>query len=125
MVDAKPNPQPAPPFGFQMISASGTRSLDFKDIYTNASRVGVTPWDFSITVSLTKDIAPGMPPIIEDQAVLRMSPQHFKIFSKSISDFIAAWEEVFGQVIVDDPVTSPKQMKEGMQRLKDSMTKRG
>lgn len=55
------------------------KAPDFKDIYSNYNRIGVSPVDFNITFSKIIEPLTGMNSI-EDQAVIRMSAQQFKSF---------------------------------------------
>jgi len=81
---------------------AGTRSAEFKDVYSNVSRVSVSPWDFSVTFSLTKELMPNVQPIVEDQVIVRMSPSQFKTVTQSMLNTLMAWEEVFGPVSMNN-----------------------
>jgi hypothetical protein len=116
VVDNRPSPQ-----GTQT-SATSIRSPDFKDIYTNATRVSLSPWDMNITFTLTKEIMPGVL-VGEDQAVVRMSPQQFKIFAESLLTTMTAWEEVFGAIIPTSPSLSKETMKAGILSMKEAIYK--
>jgi hypothetical protein len=99
-----------------------TKTQEFKDIYSNHNRIGVSPVDFNITFSKIVEGALGLSSI-EDQVVIRMSPQQFKGFLESASRTMAAWEEVYGKI--KETVKTPSQsgMAEGIRRLKDALDK--
>jgi hypothetical protein len=101
---------PSPTSGLQVVTA-GSRSAEFKDIYSNVSRVSVSPWDFSVTFSLTKELIPNMPPVVEDQAVVRMSPSQFKTFTQSLLNTMTAWEEVFGTISMNNALFPQEKIK--------------
>jgi len=74
-------------------------------------------------VSLAKEIIPGMPPISEDQAIIRMSPQQFKVFSQSMNSAITAWESVFGQITMNSPGIDVDKFKDGVVKMKEAVQK--
>lgn len=107
---------------FATVSASA-RSADFRDIYTNSSRVGVTPWDFAITFALSKEI-PGGTSINEDQATVRMSPQQFKIFTHALLSTVTVWEEVYGEIALNGPELDAEKLKVNILNLRDAAFKK-
>jgi Protein of unknown function (DUF3467) len=109
----------SPPHTVQ-ISAAGGRGQDFKDIYTNNTRVGMSPWDVSITFALSKEMQLGNF-VSEDQAVVRMSPQQFKTFVSAISLSLQAWEEVFGTITVTSPTPTIDGIRETLARMKEAV----
>lgn len=111
----------SPPHTVQIGVASG-RNPDFKDIYTNSTRVGVSPWDMSITFALSKEMQPGLL-TSEDQAVVRMSPQQFKTFVSAISASLQAWEEVFGAISVTSPPPSIEGIRDTIARMREAVFK--
>ena len=121
MTEDKQAPNPRSPMGLQTVAA-GIRSAEFRDIYSNNARVGVSPWDISITFALAKEIVPGTI-IAEDQAVVRMSPQQFKTFAEAIMTTLQAWEEVFGEIKATSPPLSAAQTKQGIVNLKEAVFK--
>ena len=109
------------PSSMQMVTQS-SKSANFVDIYTNNSRVSVSPWDVSITFSLAKELMPGLLSS-EDQCVIRMSPQQFKIFTNAIVTTLKAWEEVFGEITATSPLVSFEKTKAGIANLKEAVFK--
>jgi len=118
-------PSPGIPFG-RLIHNVGPgpipRSLDFKDVYSNNVRLGLTPWDFTVVFALTKEIVPGVM-TAEDQVAVRMSPQQFKTVTKSLAMTMKVWEEVFGDILETSPQMSEAQMKAHVKALKDGVFK--
>jgi hypothetical protein len=98
------------------------RAHDYKDIYSNNCRVGVSPWDFTVAFALAKESINGMM-VAEDQSAVRMSPQQFKTFCKSIKVALEAWEHVFGEIAETSPTTDSEKMKTSLQDMKDAMYK--
>jgi Protein of unknown function (DUF3467) len=82
-----------------------TASGDFKAIYSNAARLGITPWDINIMFFMIQEPAGGGAPTLEDQMLVKMSPQHFKAFGKAMERVLAGYEAQFGTVSV--PEDSP------------------
>ena len=104
------------------LNTPATKTQDFKDIYSNHNRIGVSPVDFNITFS--KIIEPGIGfNAIEDQAVIRMSAQQFKSFLDSANKTMAAWEEVYGEIKETVKTTPQARMLEGIRNLKDTLDK--
>jgi hypothetical protein len=99
-----------------------TRSTDFRDIYSNNNRIGVSPVDFNITFSKIVEPAVGIS-TVEDQVVIRMAPQQFKSFLDSANKTMAAWEEVFGQIKETIKQLPQDRMTEGIVRLKETLDK--
>ncbi len=99
------------------------RSEEFRDIYSNFSRLGVTPFDFSVTFSRLIEPTMGVN-VIEDEVVVRMSAQQFKTFLESATKTLAAWEEAFGQIkLTVRPSHSSATIEDGIQKLKEMMEK--
>lgn len=119
MTDARHTLSPPPTIHVGGVS---TRSADFKDIYTNNTRVGMSPWDMSLIFALAKETQPGIL-TTEDQAIVRMSPQQFKTFVSAISASLQAWEEVFGAISVTSPPASMEGMRDNLARMKEAVFK--
>jgi Protein of unknown function (DUF3467) len=99
-----------------------TRSQEFRDIYSNFVRIGVTGSDISIYFARLIEPEPGVN-IPEDQAVVRMSPHQFKTFLDHANKTLVAWEEVFG-VVQQSMKTQPQGIiTDGIRRLKESLDK--
>ncbi len=74
-----------------------TRSPAFISVYSNHSRMAMSPWDITVTFAVTQDLAIGKV-TLEDQVALRLSPQHFKALCVSFAKTLKAWESRFGEV---------------------------
>jgi hypothetical protein len=115
-VSDRPEPSLANPY------VQTSRSQDFRDVYSNHNRLGVSPVDINITFSKIIESGIGIN-TIEDQAVIRMSAQQFKSFLDSATKTMAAWEEVFGEIkeTVKNPAKST--MVDSVRRLKEALDK--
>jgi hypothetical protein len=104
-----------------MMSRSGSvRSVDFKDIYSNASRIGMSQSDFGITFSKIIEPTAGIA-VVEDQAIVRMSANQFKIFVDHAVKTLAAWEDTFGDIKVLGKLQDVEAIKERMRKLKQAI----
>lgn len=102
--------------------ANMVRSPDYKDLYSNYTRVGVSPSDLNIVFSRIGETSNNQP-LIEDLVMVRMSPQQFKVFVDHVVKTMTAWESVFGEVAVTSKPQDEDKMKAGMTRLKDAIAK--
>jgi hypothetical protein len=84
---------------------SRLRDPQFREIYTNASFTGLTPFDITITFSRASDFSGQT--VHLDQVAVTMSPQHFKGFCKSLNETMTAYESVFGALQIPDSDTRP------------------
>lgn len=121
MADGSPNlrqplqPQLANPTQF-------IRSPEFRDVYSNFVRVGVSPTDINVSFSKLIEPTPGIT-MIEDQALVRMSPQQFKVFVDQASKMLKAWEDVFGEITHTVKPRSQESITQGILRLKEAIDK--
>jgi len=116
MSDSKQN---APP---TIVRTAPTRSPEFKDVYSNHSRINVSPFDFSMVYSKIVEHAPGLN-AIEDQVVVRMSPQQFKIFVQTATNMLKSWEDVFGDIKSNVKSADPAKIKDSIVKLKEAVDK--
>jgi Protein of unknown function (DUF3467) len=100
------------------------RGPDFVDLYANASRVGITPFDFSMVFSRTSEIAPGVP-FFEELAVVRMAPHQFKVFVETMNSTLTAWESVFGAIPLAGPTIPVDNLRASMLNMKQMIEKSG
>jgi Protein of unknown function (DUF3467) len=84
------------------------RSPEFKDIYSNNSRISASPFDFTMMFSRMADVGGGVT-ALEDLVHVRMSPYQFKIFVEHLVDTLSAWEELFGNIPETMPRSTSKQ----------------
>lgn len=82
----KPKP-PAPGFGMDMPE-------DLQAVYSNVARISHTPFDFVLDFSQAQ---PGKPHA-EIQSRIIMSPAGAKLFLRALTDNIARFETVFGEI---------------------------
>ena len=74
------------------------RSPAFTSIYSNNARLGITPWDVSMSFSLVEEDEASKVPVIVTQGTVRMSPQHFKAFAVAAANTMAQYEDKFGEI---------------------------
>jgi hypothetical protein len=73
------------------------QSPDFKQVYCNHTRLGMTPYDLVLTCGHIAEKTPNDPIILEDVSI-RFSPQTFKFLALTLSSVMAAWEAQWGPV---------------------------
>jgi Protein of unknown function (DUF3467) len=103
---------------------TGQRSPDYFDIYSNANRMGVSPFDLSVTFSRIADLGIGVA-ALEDLGSVRMSPQQFKLLVQSMAATLSTWEEVFGTVTIPTIHMDTVRLKDGLQKMKDNFERMG
>ena len=75
---------------------TGPRAEDFKDIYANQVRLGVTLTDFTIIFGIADDL--GSQTINKDLAAIRLSPGTMKLLLVQMSAVLSAYETACGQI---------------------------
>jgi len=73
------------------------QSEDFKNIYSNNVRIGISQWDLSITVGQIVEVQGGSS-VVEEKVSVKFSPQYFKVLSSTLSAAIQQWEMIFGEI---------------------------
>ena len=96
----RPSPEPT---AISMVPR--VRDPQYREIYSNASFSGISPFDVTLTFSKSSDIAGQQ--VHVDQVSVTMSPQHFKGFCKSLTETLKAYESVFGAINTPDADLSP------------------
>lgn len=112
------------PFGPPQLAATANtvRSPDYKDIYSNYVKIGVSPSDFNVIFSRMA-LGTNNQPIIEDLTTVRMSPQQFKALADNIVKTISAWESVFGNITITTRQQPKEKIEDGIKKLKDLLDK--
>lgn len=82
------------------------RDQQYREIYANNTNIGMGPFDVSFTFQKTTEISPGQLGLV-DQAVVTVSPQHFKAFVRSANEALAAYEQAFGVLTISEQDTAP------------------
>jgi len=116
MVDEKPK---VPPPITQV-----EQSADFKQVYCNHTRLGMTPYDLVLTCGHIVDKSSNNPIVSEDVSI-RFSPQSFKLLALNLNAAIAAWEAQWGTIQIrqrtaEEIVTA---LHESAQKLKEGLKK--
>ena len=112
---------PSPPLALNF-ATSVIKSADFKDIYTNSSRISISPFDMSMMFGRTIELSP-TGHAVEDLAHVRMSPYQFKIFVQAMVNTLEAWEAAFGALPEVAHSASAAATKEGVMALKKAVMK--
>ena len=78
----------------------------YREVYSNMSLTGMTPFDVTLTFQKASEVVPGQT-MLMDQVAVCMSPQHFKAFVRSAMVTLEAYEASFGTLSVSDADTAP------------------
>jgi hypothetical protein len=97
------------------------RGSEFKDVYSNVSRVGATPFDFSVTFGKIVEV-PNVTNVIEDLIIVRFSPQQFKSLTDGLVRTLAAWERIFGEIKKTTPDLKDEKIEDLMKRLREQVS---
>jgi hypothetical protein len=73
------------------------RSQNFREVYASHLKMGLTPYDFVITLGHPSEQPPGTA-IIEEDVVIRLSPQFCKHLSINLAKAVETWESQFGDI---------------------------
>ena len=73
------------------------QSEDFKNIYSNNVRIGISQWDLSITIGQIVEVQGGLS-VVEERVSAKFSPQYFKVLSSTLTTAIQQWEMIFGEI---------------------------
>ena len=92
------------------------RDAQFRDLYANQIFVSMSPFDVSVTFSKNTEIAPGQQGLI-DLANVTISPQQLKSVVRVLTDTLAAYENNFGRLSIDDSYIEPQLSKEELSEL--------
>lgn len=109
----KPQVQPS----LEVPHINFVNSADFKSYYCNNMRISFTSSDISLICGLLipsdENIA-----LVEDQFIMRVSPQTLKLMASSLNTAINGWEEAFGK-LPDSPLglSNQKQISDVLARL--------
>jgi hypothetical protein len=96
------------------------RGAEFKDIYSNISRVSASPFDFSITFGKIVEVQ-NVTNVIEDLVVVRFSPQQFKSMTDGLVRTLAAWERTFGEIKRTVPDHKDEVLDDLMKKLREQI----
>jgi Protein of unknown function (DUF3467) len=92
---------PEKPASEQPKELETVRSEKYFRIYSNATHLEVTPWDFTFIFGETK--RGGDKAVIEQSVGIIMSPQHAKAFLKIFNDNLREYEKKVGEIKVPQP----------------------
>ena len=81
------------------------RDSTFREVYSNASFTGLSPFDITLIFSKTSDMGGQL--VNLDQVAVTLSPQHFKAFARSIQQTMEAYEQAFGVLAIPEKLTAP------------------
>jgi hypothetical protein len=93
-----------------------TKAPDYKNLYSNVVRSGVTPWDIRITFGQLVE-SPDNVPGAEDQITVIMSPAQAKAVLGNLQTSIQGYESLFGEIkdltpIIEKAKAEPPAIKE-------------
>jgi hypothetical protein len=78
-----------------------TTSENFVRLYANSAQVEVTLWDFRVVFGDTRKIDDGKL-LVENSAVITMSPQHAKVFAALLSKNVLDYEKQVGEIKIPE-----------------------
>jgi hypothetical protein len=73
------------------------RASDYRTIYANATRIGLSAYDVRLTFGIIVEAEPGKA-VNQDQITVIMSPQHAKAVIKIMQDNLPIWEAQYGKM---------------------------
>jgi hypothetical protein len=79
------------------------RSEDFRYIYSNSVRIGISPWDIRLNFGALVH-SENTEPINKEEVVIVMSPQHAKVLALIFLSNIQEYEETHGPISVSEAV---------------------
>ena len=95
------------------IPTTTQKSSTYRESYANNSRLALTPVDLVIVFGRVTDT--NNVPVIEDDYLVRMSPQAFKIFAANIASLVATWESQFGEIYISRMSRPPSEIMRSLQ----------
>lgn len=81
---------------FTINPIDSTQSPEHREIYTNTTKIGVTPWDLRIIFGHAVQRATSFSS--EDLVTVVMSPQHAKVLLGAWTKALENYEKAFGEV---------------------------
>lgn len=69
----------------------------YRQIYSNSTRMAVTPWDISVTFSSVSFSMTGPLPV-QDEVTVVVSPQHAKVLARNWAKTIEVYEKKYGAI---------------------------
>jgi hypothetical protein len=98
-------------------------SESYRNIYCNNIRIGISQWDLSIGVGQIMENKDGTS-TIQEEAMVKFSPQFFKTFVYSVATALENWEATFGEISLGLGQTfKPGHMEDAFRALKDILNK--
>ena len=80
------------------MAAVGPKAPDYREIYSNVSRVAISPWDLRLVFGQTVEGATQGQLVMQDVMTVVISPQHAKILLESWTTAMKTYETHFGEV---------------------------
>lgn len=81
---------------FRINPLDSTQSSEHREIYTNTTKIGLTPWDLRIVFGHAVQKPNGF--ASEDLVTVVMSPQHAKVLLGAWTKALENYEKMFGEV---------------------------
>ena len=88
--------KPVPALKFEKVDKPAIKAPDFRMIYVNSTKMGLSPWD--IRLILGQVVEEGGDQLHQDMVTVVMSPQHAKAFSAAVAQTVATYEAQFGEI---------------------------
>jgi hypothetical protein len=84
------------------------RTEKYRESYANNSRLALTPVDMAIIFGRVTEV--DKEAVVEDDYLVRMSPQAIKILAASISHLVTTWESQFGEIDISKMSRHPNEI---------------
>lgn len=81
---------------FRVNPFDATQSPEHREIYTNTTKIGLTPWDLRIVFGHAVQKANAF--ASEDLVTVVMSPQHAKVLLGAWTKAVENYEKMFGEI---------------------------
>ena len=81
----------------EIVNAPLTRSPQYRSVYVNQVRAGMSTWDIQLTFGRVTEIAPGVP-AVEEQFTAVMAPEYVRAVIQVLTETMRQFEEKVGPI---------------------------
>ncbi len=81
----------------EIVNAPLTRSPQYRSVYVNQVRTGMSTWDVQLTLGRITEVAPGVP-AVEEQFTAVMAPEYVKAVIQVLTETVRQFEEKIGPI---------------------------
>ena len=98
MSDEKAAPEQPTPTLTAPVEPPVTRGPDYRIIFTNQSRMRLSPTEIALTFGYLDQLANAPGPFIEEKVTLVFTPQHAKVLARSLTEIMKVYEDRYGTI---------------------------